>query len=57
MLDPSPNENYHVSFAQHETTFTKNYHLKWEEILKIDRLKYPKSLISNKNKQKLFLQK
>ena len=38
-------------------TITKNSHLKWEEILEIDRLKCPKSLISNKKKQKPFLQK
>ena len=65
LLDPSPNENYDVSFAPHETTenistfmaFTNNSHLKLEEILEIDRLKCPKSLISNKKKQKSFLQK
>ena len=32
-------------------------HLKWEEIFKIDRLKCPKSLTSNKKKQKSFPQK
>ena len=32
-------------------------HLKSEEILKIDRLKCPKSLISQKKKQKSFPQK
>ena len=65
VLDPSPNENYDVLFAPHKTTenisifmaFTKNSHLKREKIFKIDRLKFPKSLISNKKKQKSSLQK
>ena len=64
-LDPLPNENSDVSFAPHKTTkntttllaFTKNSHLKWEEILKIDRLKCPKSLISNGKKLKSFPRK
>ena len=55
LLDPTSNENSDVSFAPHKTTkntttflaFTKNSDLKWKEILKIDRLKCPKSFISN----------
>ena len=62
LLDPSPDENYDVSFGPHKTTenitifltFTKSSHLKWEEMLKIDRLKSPKCLTSNKKKQKSF---
>ena len=65
LIDPSPNENYDVLFASHKTTenisifmaFTKNSHLKRVKIFKIDRLKFPKGLISNKKKQKSFLQK
>ena len=56
LLDPLPND---VSFAPHKTTknfttflaFTTNCHLKWEESLKIDRLKCPKSF-SNEKKLK-----
>ena len=63
LLEPSPNKNYDVSFAPQKTmenistffAFAKKAHLKWEEILKIDRLKCTKSLISNKKKQKSFL--
>ena len=55
----------HLSFALHKTTenistfmaFTKGSHLTREEIPEIDRLKYPKSLIRNKKKQKSFFQK
>ena len=55
----------HLPFAPNKTTentttflpFTKNSHLKGEETLKIDRLKCPKSLTSNKKKQKPFPQK
>ena len=65
LLDPSLNENSAVSFAPHKTTkntttflaFTINSHLKWEEILKFDRLKCPKSFISNEKKPKSFPQK
>ena len=65
LLDPSPNKNFDVSIASNETTenifafmaFNKNSHLKWEEILKNDKLKCPKSFISNKKKQKSFVQK
>ena len=65
LLDPSPNENCGVSFAPHKTTenktiflvLTKNSHLKWEEILKIGRLKCPKSFISNNKKLKSFPEK
>ena len=65
LLDPSPNENFDVLFAPHKTTkntttflaFTKNSHLKWDEILKIDRLKCPKSFVSNEKKLKSFSQK
>ena len=65
LLDPPPNENSNVSFAPHKTTentttfplFTKNSHLKWAEILKIDRLKCPESFISNENKLRSFPQK
>ena len=61
-LDPLPNENFDVSFAPHKTTkntttflaFTRNSHLKWEGIVKIDRLKCPKS---NEKKLKYFPQK
>ena len=64
LLDPPPNENSDVSFAPHKTTenataflvFTKT-HLKLEKILKIDRLKCPKSFISNEKKLKSFPQK
>ena len=59
LLDPPPNENSDVSFAPHRTTkntttflaFTKNSYLKWEEILKIDRLKSPKNFVSNDMKR------
>ena len=65
LLDPSTNENSNVSFASHKATkntttflaFTKNSRLKWEEILKIDRLKCPKSFINNEKKLKSFPQK
>ena len=48
LLDPPPNKNSDVSFSPHKTTnntttflvFTKNSHWKWEEILKINRLKF-----------------
>ena len=54
-----------IMIAPHKTTestttflaFAKSSHSKLEETLKIDRLKYPKSLISNKKKQKSFPQK
>ena len=60
LLDPPPNENSNVSFAPHKTTentttflvFMKNFHLKWEETLKIDRLNCRKSFISNGKKRK-----
>ena len=63
--DPPPNENSNVWFGQHKLTentttflpFAKNSHLKWEKILKIDRLKCPKSFISNEKKHKLYPQK
>ena len=64
LLDPPPNENPGVSFAPHKTTentttflvFMKTQ-IKWEEILKIDRLKCSKSFISIEKKLKSFLQK
>ena len=65
LLDPSMNENSNVSFAPHKASkntttflaFTKNSHLKWEEILKIDRLNCPKSFIGDEKKLKSFPQK
>ena len=65
LLDPPPNEISDVLFAPYKTTentttfftFSKNSHLKWEKIIKIDRLKRPNSFISNEKKHKLFPQK
>ena len=59
---PPLNENSDVSFALHKTTentikfsaFTKNAYLKWEEILKIDRLKCLKSFAINDKKHSNF---
>ena len=65
LLDPPPNENSDVAFAPHKraentttfSVFTKKSNLKWAEILKIDRLKCPKSFISNEKKLKSIPQK
>ena len=61
LLDPSLNESSNVSFAPHKTKntttfleFTKKFNLKWEEILKNNRLQCPKGFISNEKKLKLF---
>ena len=64
LLDPPTNENSDVSFAPHKTSnnttkflpFTKNSHLMWEEIIKIDILDCPKSFISIEKKLKSFPQ-
>ena len=63
LLDPSPNENPNVSFVPHKTAkntttflaFMKNFHLKWEEILKIDKWKVQKVLLAMKRNSNLFL--